>query len=1292
MKKRILPICLLIAVLLVAATTLFGCNLFGGKTQTAAHPLALSDIYFSGNSNSDMYLEGDTLKRIFAYTGEEIKPFDLYKPRIGGKESGYTLSYANNVAVGKASCTVTMNEGEYFSGSVTFYFNIVKGEAVATDKARLGELLQDASYETIVVESELDMQGEDLVIPEGKTLMLSEGYERNMTRYAVGTLKNIKDLTVNGTLEVSDRSSLFVVGKLTVNGVFQMDGVYSVRDTAVEIDGGTTNNGDIILGRTANMYTMGDFVNNGKVEGREEYGAGNLYVVDKGLDGTDVASGVGVFVRSPLTEDKISLANSYMIYRQGTEVYECGVRGILTPDDRQSTTGFSVDYTDNTRAGTAYVRVVMDKHDAYYYGECKKAFDIRRGECTVADYDELKECVESGNYNKYTATGRIGMPEGEELTIAEGDQLISDYEISLSGSLTVKGYVGYSNARSDVTVTVRTGATVEVGQTGSLTARTLIVNGTLDNAGIVTGTYDAQFGQNSLIINRESGAIKLTRGTSLRQETYFDFNGFNLQNDGEITLKGTSLVKSASQEGKLGKIDNSEGHIFSDVPLPMHEGEIENVTIKRALAKEDISVGDLYYTGANINLEDEATFKDVEHDKIKDVFSIAYAEAKHANAGSHTATITIKTEFCPYLKSSELEFTFEVKRGTLETSNGTSLINAIKDSANWERVALVGDASYRASESADMLTLAEGVTLDLNGYRLTLTTSVGYIDLNIDGTLVSGKDGTDGTDVGLDVRVSANIRVRLNGKLENKGAIILSTSKEVSVTGEGEFVNGGCVYTVEAIDRELPGNVIKRKVLTKDIVSMSGKQFEYNASAIAPDIFVQGKEGSIDVKQSPERFELAFANNVRNSEDSQIKPKFTLNLLNDLDEEFYGSYSDAFEIVRGVKNVDSEEALEAAILDDGYKAYRVTDNIYLTKNLTIPNNKTLIVMGDFIGSNSVKDFAVTFSQNAYLKYEIGVNYSSAYDAFTNKFFYLADYIEFDRDLPDYTLDAEKITNTAHRFKWEGGMRSSVTIDLNGHKVKRMILGNAVTYNIKYYTVNICDSSAPDEDGNKQGSIGDYNSYEYGLQLSTKNMNSSSNANEPKNSTLTVNLDGVTVHGVKLHDHVSVHATGCTISKNPALSISRPTYGTFDADCEIVAAICCIAENSYSSFTDCHIEGPVGLYLSNNKTTEATSFSNVRASEFTLTGCTIKGGGEYKAVGRVKASSASDQYVYQGGGSAICVYSNTSDAHFHPYLTVTGCEIASVNGYCVEVNLSKPNNIVLSDDNSYEPSEKNYHKV
>lgn len=1291
MKKRILHICFIVAMFLIATATLVGCDLFGGKTQKVEkHPLELSALTFSGNYNEGWYLEGDTLKKTFAYTGEEIAPFDLYKVKAGGKDSGFTLSYANNVAVGKASCTVTMDEGEYFSGSVTFYFNIVKGEAVAADKARLSELLQNESYDTIVVEGELDMQGEDLTIPEGKTVILAEGYERNSTRYGFGVLKNIDDLTVNGAVEVSDWGRLFVVGKLRVSGVFQMDGGYGERSSVVEVDGGTINDGAIRLGRYANMYAMGEFVNNGKVEGIEDLGAGALYVTDKGFDGTDVASGVKVFVRLPLTEDKISLANSYMIYRQGTEIYECGVKGILTLDDRTSTTDYSVDYLDNTRAGTAYVRVVMDKHSAYYYGECKKAFAIEKGDCVVADYSQLKECVESGNFKKYTASDRISIPAGEELTIASEAQFISDYDVSVSGKLILEGSAAYSNVRGDTAVTIWTGATVEVGQTGSLTARTLIVNGTLDNAGRVTGTYDAQFGQDSRIVNRESGTVNLTRGTSLRRETYFDFKGFNVENDGEITLKGTSLIKSVSPSCKLGNIDNSAGHIFSDVALPLQDGEIENVTIKRALTKDDISVDDLFYTGANINLEDAATFKDVERDKIKDVFSINYAETNHANAGSHLATITVKTEFCAYLMSSELEYTFLVKRGTLETNNGITLIYAIRND-NWERVALVGDASYRASESAEMFTLAEGITLDLNGYRLMLTTSVGYIDLNIDGTLVSGKDGTDGTDVGLDVRVNANIRMKLNGKLENKGALILSTSKEVSVTGEGEFVNDGSVYTVEAIDSELPGKVIKRTVLTEDIVSISGKQFEYNASAIAPDIFVQGKQERIAVKQFPERFELSFANNILNSEDAQLKPAFSLKAADELDEEFYGSYTGTFEIVRGVANVNNAEALEAAIQDDGYKAYRVTDMIRLTKSLTIPNNKTLIVLGDSIGSNS-RDITVTFSPNAYLKYEIGDNYSSAYDEYTNKFFYLADYIEFDRDFPYFTLEAEKITNTAHCFKWEGGMRSAVTIDLNGHKIQRMIIGNAVKYDIRYYTVNICDSSAPDADGNKQGSIGLYNSVEYGLQLSAQNTNVDNSSGYSKNSELTVNLDGVTVYGIKIHDHVHVRATGCTISKNPSLSNSRPTYGTFDSDCEIVAAICCIAENSYSSFTDCHIEGPVGLYLSNNKTTEATSFSNVRASEFTLTGCTIKGGGEYKAVGRVKASSSSDQYVYQGGGSAICVHSNTTGGHFHPSLTVTGCELESANGYCVEVNLPTPDNIVLSDDNSYEPSEKNYHKV
>ncbi len=1286
MKKKTWLICLSIAAVAVLAATLFGCNFGGGTQNNKNNPVTLSGLTFPGNYNDGWVLEGDTLKKTFPYTGEEIRPFDFYKIRVGGKDSGFTLSYADNVEVGKASCTLKMNEGEFFSGSVTFYFNITKGEAVAQNKEQLLAFLQNDSYDLVLVEGELDMQGEDLIVPEGKRVRLREGYVKGVTRYGYGVLNSLDDLTVNGALEVSDWGRLFVLGKLTVNGEFKMDGASFPQDAKVEIDGETENNGIVELGASASMYAC-EFVNNGKVSGIDGYGAGKLYVTDKGLDGTDIAD-VRVFVRQQLTEDKIVLANSYAIYRQGTEVYECGVRGILDPDDHQITSGYSVDYEDNTRAGTAYVRVVMDKHNAYYHGECKKAFEIRQGECSVADYNELKACVESGNYNKYTATGDINMPAGEELTIAAGAQLITDHDLDLSGKLILNGVVAYSDVRGDMTVMIWTSGTAEVGQSGSLTARTLIVNGTLDNSGRVTGTYDAQFGKDSRIVNGESGSITLTRGTSYAKETYFDFRGFNVENDGEITLKGNSLIKSVSPDCKLGTIDNSSGHIYSDVPLPMQGDEIKNVTIKRTLTEEDIILDDLYYTGANINLEEKASFKDVERDQIKDFFDIGYAEQNHATAGRHTATITVTKELCPYLKSSELQFTFEVKRGTLETSNGISVWSAVRDSANWERVVLVGDATYSADSLSNMLTIAQDVTLDLNGFRLTLLTTAGFVSINIDGTLVSGKDGTDGTDVGLDIRVNMRIDLNINGKFENKGAVILSTNNEVRVTGDGEFVNDGCVYTVEAIDRDLSGRVFKRAVLTKDIVSVSGKQFEYNAQAIAPDVFVQGKEESYDVKQFEDRFELLFRNNLRHSEGASLKPTFTLKVLDELDEEFYGSYSDTFEILRGIANVNSAEALEAAIQDDGYKAYRVSDMIRLTKNLTIPNDKTLIVLGDSIGNNG-KNFTITFAENAYLKFEIRDNYSSAD---TNKFFYLADYIEFYRDLSYFTLEAEKITNTAHCFKWEGGIRDEVTIDLNGHKIDRMIVSNAVMYTMRYYTVNICDSSETGEDGNKQGSIGLYDSAEYGLQLSAQNTNVDSNANYNKNSTLTVNLDDVTVHGVKINDHVSVHATGCTISKQFTLAKQRPSYGAFDDDCEIVAAICCIAENSNSSFADCLIEGPVGLYLANNKDVEPSSQTNVRASNFTLTGCTIRGGGEYKAVGRVKEANATNQHLYQGGGSAICVYSYTTNAHIHPMISVSGCVLSSENGYCAEVNVPYSDKVELMADNAYEPSEKQYHKV
>lgn len=911
----------------------------------------------------------EALNNTYVYTGQPVTFRDTdFIVRLDGRNVSidlFDIEYADNVAAGQASVTITAKgENELLKGSVTLHFTIAQNGSISLDKGDdLASLLADPSVSGVMVWCDYTIpEGGTLTVPAGKTLNMIYGF-RFLNR---GTLVNEGTIVMRGAL-------------LSTGGR---------RDSELTNYGTITNHGKIEIKDYAVLDDQGAFTSDGTVLNN----GGTIYLLDEDKSFITDGAGASRYVRVPVTADLFI-------------VEECEVRqGWLdyTPRVTISTYGtdFTVEYADNHHAGNATATVTISERDRYYYGSAIVPFTIKKGAATVSTLESLKECVTSGDYDRY-AISSLSIPQGDSFTLPAGQTMSVAAETVVGGELNALGDLSCSN------LTVSEGGAFVNGGSLSVSGNKFIVNGTFRNAATgdwTYGTYSVEV--SGSFINQgdvENKSFNI-RGGTLRNEgaLSLSFNSYHsgvFENVGAASYLGSSNYSPALRNGRggvltlsgdvrfssefsnegiivntgrvalyencsyacSGTIDNSAGDFWA-----FHEslaGITERYHQRKNLTDESVAFQAAYAVTPYNALDqkpaftvDGASLSKGEYSQTFYYVSLGKNVTECIKTGEIKMRVSITTDYSSYAGS--IDYIYEIIPSTIHVRDSSNFYTAARDDG-YEKIVLDADIALWLDSGIN-----SGCVLDLNGHQLKVNQRAYF---RLSGTIMGGgsvdPESFIPTEEGAAIVVEQNAYFYNYGRLVNEGFFYVKSGGNFSPNARfltdaplGTVVNNGVIYSPSDVTVESgAGKVCRRRSLTevKSLIRVPTVPYDGTPKTPTPTMIYNAAE--VDMA----RFSLSYRSNA-NAGTASI----AFSVVDPFDPDFYGSVNLSFTIERGTVYVATREALAAAASAPDYASVILNGNITLNSAVTLSDDQTLD-LGEYELSFSSSG-SLTFGKNCRL--------------------------------------------------------------------------------------------------------------------------------------------------------------------------------------------------------------------------------------------------------------------------------------------------------------------------------------
>ncbi len=925
--------------------------------------------------------------------------------------------------------------------------------------------------------------------------------------------------------------------------------------------GKLTVEGKLALSNGAAIYNIASGNLRGKIVNN-----GTLYFNGEAPNG--IEGNGNVVVRRPLEEAEVTLENEQVRYVKGGNGFLPGKITVKPPKGTASDgSKYSPVYSDNDYIGTAYVTLTAPIDDAYFYGEKEVDYEIIPAAVTVTSEDALNEAFADKEVNYvtyrqsiYKYTGSFTVPEGYTLDMGASDAVnLSASEITVNGTLLAAGLnAGTLNVSANASVGVK---------------RDLTVSKALRNAGSIVysgGEYDDM----ALIGTVENTGSIVNNGIAYYEsEVPFDVSGF----------------------------DNTSGKLYSYCPL---DGLV-NVIVKQDVSDPEVMW--LSYQTTPYNAEEQKPY--IRRNPDLGILYTNQYRVTYLRDGAVTedvksvGTVTVKIEINSRTENAfrgTALLDYEITRSETTVIKNDALVAAAKD-PNYYKVKLGCDMEPSS------VTVAEGVELDLNGYKLDVFGLENYGRL-----VIPANDFAEGYTPGFDDCNLYFCSIDNYGYIENNGLIASSPGINGCYfnNAEGsEFINNGSVTVDEAmLDGATPssgtGTMIGRKYYKDLAFALTETEFYYDATEKEPDFTVTLKKDGSPVDKSI--FTRQYVANL-NAGTGKL---FLYDDNADIYSEFYITFSIAhnnspltFTIYRSeIEVLTSEELLNAAA-DANYERITLKGNIALGSNALTLNENVILDCGSYLLTT---DGTVAPSIPATSAITAGVSDIDSFNAMK----YVATDVKL---LCDIGNNTETVAFDAV------GYSVDLDVDLNGYDLRVAVrIGNNTTNKALLVKTRFYDGSEE-----KTGKIS-------GLTLTDSEIYAIFTGRSDGGSNVELILEDITVNGL---DMGSGDGNTCSITVNRC-----NIFGANESSRAVSTDSAKYNIGLSSAFTDCVIEGYSAINI------------NSRETSCTFDNCTIKGTGTY-----IAPSGTYDA----GKGYGVAVYFNYAT---NPVFT--DCNIESVNGIAI----------------------------
>ena len=1231
MKKKIFFLIVLLVVLTAAFTA---CGLFGKKTTQKKVQLTEDMIY------------SDFVGMTYIYSGNPIE-FEQWvlDVRVNGNyvdRDLFEMEFSDNVEVGTANVKITAKEeNEYVKGSVTVHFYIEANSGVycGTDD-NLATMLASTSVSGVQVDATYTVaEGVTVTVPEGKKLYLTHGVP--FTNY--GTILNYGTIIIEGAhmYRESRRNTEF-----TNYGVLSNYGTIEIRDYVMFEDNGVFTSDNEITSR-------------GTVYLRDE---DKTFLVD-GAEGTR-------YIRERLAAADISVEEcSFKQY------YSFMSPMITLPKD---TKRFDVTYQNNDRAGVAQATVSMRERDQFYYGEATASFVIKKGNATVSKLEDLKKLISSENFDNYTFSKGLTVPEENDLTIPVGSSLTVDGALTVSGDVTLKGDMTVTQCRVEAGGSFKNDGLLTVSGNSFSVGGTFInqIHGdwVYENHSVSVGESGNFINQGSLVDKifelygtiRNEGALSLrityNRGAFVNVGTasfsgYSGYTNASFLNEqgGRVTLNGdcifTTPFTNAGKVVNLGRIafqenvpyscsgtfDNSAGDVWAFATLQGVAND-SHFHLKKNLTDESVSVL-VEYVETIYNTKNQQPALTVdgmspEEADCRVIYSYRDSTAtvtECVKTGEIVMRLSSNGTFYPYAGSKEI--IYRILPATIRVEDYSGFSKAVKD-GNYSEIILDADVEM---SNYNYDSIGSKCTLNLNGHKIVIRSS-----FYLYGTLTGGSAVSTPfvpSEETASIIVESRGLFTNYGTLQNEGFFLVKggghfygNTQNSSGTQKGVVINNGVIYTDRYFTVQSgTGRVVVRRDINeseiKELFQMPEVYFDNTDKTPVPAMTYKGNSVNMT------RFDYTYTSN-RNAGTAQIK----VTVHDAADADFYGTASLSFVIRRGVKEVNSTLSLIQAAEDLNYQIIRLTADFTLTENVEFNAEQTLDLMGfDIIQSGANK---IKFGTNCRLIL------TTADEARLAKYAFAADEIILSDNITALDGTRTKITSgqgntSTYRIPYLDGAvnYSSTVVHLDGYSFTDGLYFE--NDHIGKFNITFENSS---ENTSKIGA--DIGGYALRLATCSKATN--------------VTLRNITVYGAEYNGG---HNTDVLLTVEYCKFIAGST------EQESYAFKAAMDNNGDAVFDHCRFEGASAVYIDGRRNYDFDT--SKEAPAYFFNDCTMY------AYGPHDATSNSDYY-----GATMILDNKHQDGIC---VQITDCYLYSQRGNNIQINKHQHNlvNYYLVGDNTFE---------
>ena len=984
----------------------------------------------------------------------------------------------------------------------------------------------------------------------------------NNANFALVTLSAVTTIAEGETFVIPEGKSLQANLGIDNYGEIKALGDFGLY-TNVKLNnyGKLTVEGKLALSNGAAIYNIASGNLRGKIVNN-----GTLYFNGEAPSG--IEGNGNVVVRRPLEEAEVTLENEQVRYVKGGNGFLPGKITVKPPKGTASDgSKYSPVYSDNDYIGMATVTLTAPIDDGYFYGEKAVKYEIIPAAVTVSNEEELNAAFADPEINYityrqsiYKYTDSFTVPEGYTLDMGAGDA------VNLSaGELTVNGTLLAAGLNAGV-LTVAEGGSITV-------SRDMTVREALRNAGSIVysgGEYDEM----------------ALCGT--------------VENRGNIVNKGVAYYESETPFDITG-FDNTDGKLYSYCAL---DGLV-NVTVKHDISDPEVMW--LSYQTIPYNAEEQNPYIERNPDLgilYSNQYRVTYLRNgtetdDKTSAGEITMKIEIVFRTENAFRGTAL-LDYEITRSETTVSKADALVAVAKD-PNYYRVKLGCDLEPSS------VTVAEGVELDLNGYKLDVFGLKNYGRL-----VIPANDFAEGYTPGFDDCNLYFCSIDNYGYIENNGLMASSpgTNNCYFNNAEGsEFINNGSVTVDEAmLDGATPssgtGTMIGRKYYEDLAFALTETEFYYDETAKEPDFTVTLKKDGSPVDKSI--FTRSYVSNL-----SAGTAKLYVYVENaNIYSEYYITFSIAhnndpltFTIYRSEIEVATSEELLNAAANANYERVTLKGNIALGANALTLNENVILDCGSYLLTTN-GTVAPSVPATSAITAEV-----SDIDSF-NTMKYIATDVKL---LCDIGNNTETVAFDAVNYSVD------LDVDLNGYDLRAAVTAGGsfasdnLTLRVRFY----------DGSGSKTAKISGAVVADDTASYAVTTLSAD------RKSATYLEFEGITVYGMYLASaddsskSVTVIVSECTvIGKNDVSYAVRTVGNSFGLSAEFVSAT---------------IEGSSAVYL------------GYREKSILFTDCTISGLGRYKA----------PEYGKVGKGFAIGVFFYRINNHIFE-----GCTITSENGYAV----------------------------